>query len=157
MPWLAFSKVIAPQDSLFCSHVLLHHCISFSLPSPLNCLANISARERQISLFPVDIVLSELARHGVNNLAPILFLGVPFCYRRILPHRIFSSYAFLHLPSFTASFPFPHFRSPKPPLVVRVCTRSRCLWCWGPLSCEAMPRGPWKARQPNTERLALTP
>lgn len=61
---LRFQKVIAPQDSpffFFPSHFPLHHRVCVSLPSLLNCLANISARERQISPFPVDIVPSELA------------------------------------------------------------------------------------------------
>lgn len=51
-------RSLLPRTSLF---VLVFPCAAAYLPSLLNCLANISARERQISLFPVDIVLSELA------------------------------------------------------------------------------------------------
>lgn len=117
-------RSLLPRTSLF---VLVFPCAAAYLPSLLNCLANISARERQISLFPVDIVLSELAVAALIIQHLFLFLAAPLSQEHFLPHLIFSFQTLLPLSSlsFFLSFffcsPFPLFYPltsfSNPPLV----------------------------------------
>lgn len=93
----------------FCSHFPLHHCVASSHPSLLNCLANISARERQISLFPVDIVLSELAVTALI-IQHLFFFSLSFLSGTLPPFTLVSPLRplFLLLPFFLfISFLFP--------------------------------------------------
>lgn len=78
---LCFQKVTAPQDSSFVLIFSLALMPIFSLfYLSLIVWQTSQQEERQISLFPVDIVLSELAVTALNNLAPILFLDAPFFF-----------------------------------------------------------------------------
>lgn len=82
-------------------------CTAARLPSLPNCLANISARERQISLFPVDIVLSEPAVTALIIQHLFFFLSLSL-KSTSSPHLILSSRASLSSFPFISPFPSSH-------------------------------------------------
>ena len=131
------------------SHALPRLSLSLSLPSLLNCLANISARARQIPLFPVDFVLSGLAVKVLIIQQPVLSLALPPSPYFLLSGLFFFFFFFLSL-----SLLLPSLRSPphqQPPPVVCVLSVFPVLSLMlrtSRLRGDAT-GGPRKARQPN--------